>query len=203
MNDAGRFSKAFSSRKFLPPGRRSFLPDHFGDLSELRKTAASGGRKILMVACCDHGANPDTLSITQPGQLYIVQNMAATVPHAKATRLVPSLASIEYAVCFMKVRHAIVCGHLDCRLLPYWLKWHPTPTEGDEPAAKMEPPANALPTEPMVREHVLAQLANLQSHEFIQDKLREGRLRLHGWIVNDQTARIKSFDPQTGDFVPI
>jgi carbonic anhydrase len=201
MNDAGRFSQGLSSRKFLPPGRRSFLPDHFGEVSELRKTAASGGREILMVACCDHGTNPDTLSITQPGQLYIVQNMAATVPHAKATRLVPSLASIEYAVCFMKVKHAIVCGHLDCRLLSYWLKWHPPPAEDVEPEATTPP--SALPTETTVREHVLAQLANLESHEFIQDRLREGRLRLHGWIVNDHTARIKSFDPHTGDFVPI
>lgn len=154
-----------------------------------------------MVACCDHGTDPDTLSIARPGQLYIVQNMAAAVPHAKATRLVPSLASIEYAVCFLKVKHAIVCGHLYCRLLSHWLKWHPAPADHKHDAANL--PACAAPTEREVREHVLNQLANLQSHEFVQDKLREGRLHLHGWVVNDHTARIESYDPTSGDFVPI
>lgn len=201
MKDDPQRQGVRSSWKSLSPSRPSFDPDHFGKLSELRKTAASGAREILMVACSDHGTSPDNLSVTRPGQLYIVQNMAAAVPDAKATRALPTLASIEYAVCFMKVKHAIVCGHLNCRLLSQWLKSHSLQSDPEGPSAN--PSASATPNELVIRQHVVNQLTNLHSHEFIHERLLDGRLKLYGWVVNDQTARIRSFDPTSARFVPI
>ena len=38
---------------------------------------------------------------------------------------------------------------------------------------------------------------------FIRDRLDANVLKLHLWIVNDQTARKLAYDPRLGDLVPI
>ncbi|QEG37599.1 carbonic anhydrase [Bythopirellula goksoeyrii] len=57
--------------------------------------------------------------------------------------------------------------------------------------------------EGLVGEHALFQLENLQMHPFIRDRLDAKLLKLHLWIVNDQTARTLAYTPHLGDLVPI
>jgi hypothetical protein len=42
-----------------------------------------------------------------------------------------------------------------------------------------------------------------QANPFIREKLDAKELKLHLWIVNDETARIMAFDPVLGALVPI
>ena len=57
--------------------------------------------------------------------------------------------------------------------------------------------------ERLICEHALFQLENLQMHPFIRDRLDASLLKLHLWIVNDETARILAYNPHLGDLVPI
>ncbi len=109
-----------------------FNPDFFGTYRELRDCAATGGQEILLIACSDHGTAPDNLSFAETGRLVIVQNMAASIPKAGHAYGMAALGSIEYAIGLMNVQHAVVCGHLGCRIIPHWLKSRPGVTVSQE-----------------------------------------------------------------------
>ena len=55
----------------------------------------------------------------------------------------------------------------------------------------------------MVRENVIAQLANIQTHPSVRLALEEGRVTLHGWIYDIESGRIDAFDGSTGTFVSL
>jgi len=43
----------------------------------------------------------------------------------------------------------------------------------------------------MVRENVIAQLANLKSHPSVRLALEQGRLALHGWVYDIESGSIE------------
>ena len=55
----------------------------------------------------------------------------------------------------------------------------------------------------MVRENVIAQLANIQTHPSVRLALEEGRVALHGWIYDIESGCIDAFDGSTGKFVSL
>ena len=57
--------------------------------------------------------------------------------------------------------------------------------------------------EAMVRENVIAQLANIQTHPSVRLALEEGRVTLHGWIYDIESGLIEAFDGSTGTFVSL
>lgn len=187
---------------------------HFGNLSELLRSAAAGPQNILLLACADHGTAPDNVSFARPGTFYIVQNMGASVPGVSDPFSETTLANIQYAICHINVKAVIICGHLGCNvirnditkfakcekqneLFRLWSKAHET-IDKHYPNTTPDQKANLL-----VREHLLFQLENLESHEFVQTRLNDGRLKLHCWLVDDETARVRNYDPVIGQFTSV
>ncbi len=48
----------------------------------------------------------------------------------------------------------------------------------------------------MVRENVIAQLANLQTHPSVRLALEEGRIALHGWVYDIESGSIAALTAQ-------
>jgi carbonic anhydrase len=57
--------------------------------------------------------------------------------------------------------------------------------------------------ESMVRENVIAQLANLKTHPSVRLALEQGRLALHGWVYDIESGSIDALDGATNRFVPL
>jgi carbonic anhydrase len=55
----------------------------------------------------------------------------------------------------------------------------------------------------MVRENVIAQLANIQTHPSVRLALAQGRLTLHGWVYDIETGLIEALDGTTSRFVTL
>lgn len=112
------------------------------------------------------------------------------------------------------LRHAVVCGHLGCQVIEYWLKKTNTKDSRSPQSRFLATTVEAVnDTYPdltgreyidrLICEHALFQLENLQMHQFIRDRLEANTLKLHLWIVNDQTARILSYNPRLSTLMPI
>lgn len=124
-------------------------------------------------------------------------------------------ASVEYAVAALQVADIVICGHSDCGAMSAiatckcldhmpavagWLRYADSARVVNEARQHADQPTKVAA---MVRENVIAQLANIQTHPSVRLALQEGRVTLHGWIYDIESGRIDAFDGSTGAFVPL
>jgi carbonic anhydrase len=171
--------------------------------------------ETLFITCSDSRINPNLITQTSPGDLFIIRNAGNIVPPNGAP-VGGEAATIEYAVEALKVREIIVCGHTHCgavdglmnpdkvESLPRvseWLK-HADATRRvmQQNYAHLTGPAllNAS-----VQENVLIQIDNLRTHPSVAAGLSAGTLRLHAWVYKIDTGEVFAFDPAERQFLPL
>jgi len=197
----------------LDSSLHKFNPDHFGGLDDFLSTADSKERDTLMIACSDQGTAPDNVSFAGTDRFFVLQYIAGCVPRPEDSESFQ--ASIRVGFNRYDLRHAVVCGHLGCNVIRNWLKDRSSGNainslQADFYTAAVNAVDTAYPhltgqayVNRLVCKHALFQLENLQENRLIREKLDANLLRLHLWIVNDETARILAFNPHTGELFPI
>ena len=55
----------------------------------------------------------------------------------------------------------------------------------------------------MVCEHVLCQIDNLLTHFYVADRVQQRVTDLHGWVLDDETARVHGYSFAQSAFLPI
>ena len=103
--------------KRLLDGYANFRKGRYASESERYLKLGEGQQKptIMMIACCDSRAAPETIFDAGPGEMFVVRNVANLVPpytpdgghHATS-------AALEFAVLSLGVRHLVVMGHGRC-----------------------------------------------------------------------------------------
>lgn len=82
----------------------------------------------------------------------------------------------------------------------HWLRYADSARVVNEARPHPDLPSKAAA---MVRENVIAQLSNLQTHPSVRLALEEGRIALHGWVYDIESGSIAAFDGATRQFVPL
>ena len=103
--------------KRLLDGYANFRKGRYASESERYLKLGEGQQKptIMMIACCDSRAAPETIFDAGPGEMFVVRNVANLVPpytpdgghHATS-------AALEFAVLSLAVEHIVVMGHGRC-----------------------------------------------------------------------------------------
>ncbi|MGD8736246.1 MAG: carbonic anhydrase, partial [Anaerolineae bacterium] len=153
----------------------------------------------------DSRIDPDLITSSQPGDLFVARTIANVVPPFGSGAIGVG-AAIEYAVLHLNVEHLVVCGHTDCGGIhalgthidlsrePHLARW----IDYARPA-KTKVDASGLPQDArhlsMVRENVLLQLENLHSYDPVRHGERNGTLVLHGWVYYVDTGQVEMYDP--------
>lgn len=188
----------------------------FDSKRELFEKLQAGQRPLaLFITCADARINPNLLTQTEPGELFVLRNAGNLVPPFG-----PSTggegATIEYAIKRLMVRDVIVCGHSHCGAmqalftpgaldeLPQvaaWLK-HASPC-----VELLQVRAASLPAAEMARlvaeQNALLQLDHLRTYPLVQKAIAEGRLRLHAWVYEFERGEVAAYDDQQQCFSPL
>jgi carbonic anhydrase len=87
-----------------------------GDHSVMRYLANYGQQpEIMVVACCDSRVDPALILQCDPGDLFVVRNVANIIPpFEKDTGYHGTSAALEFGICRLKVKHLIILGHTQC-----------------------------------------------------------------------------------------
>ncbi|MCO7260479.1 carbonic anhydrase [Dickeya zeae] len=201
--------------KEIIDGFLKFQKDAFPERSKLfRDLATQQNPRALFISCSDSRLVPELVTQREPGDLFVIRNAGNIVPSYGPEPGGVS-ASVEYAVAALKVADIVICGHSDCGAMTAiatckcldhmpavanWLLYADSARVVNESRSHPDQPAKVAA---MVRENVIAQLANIQTHPSVRLALEEGRVALHGWIYDIGSGRIDAFDGTTRAFVSL
>lgn len=171
--------------------------------------------EALFITCADSRINPNLITQTEPGDLFIVRNAGNIMPpHGAPTG--GETATVEYAVEVLGIRNIVICGHSQCGAMKALLSG-----EGLEnlPAVRTWC-AHAEATRRIVKqkyrhlsgdelaiaateENVLVQMNNLSTHPCVAARLASGELKIFGWYYDIGSGQILQFDQSRGHFTEI
>ena len=201
----------------LVEGIHQFQRDSFSQDQGLFETLVEGQNPLaLFITCSDSRIDPNRLTQTKPGELFIQRTAGNIVPPYGAVHG-GEAATIEYAVAALKVRDLIICGHSHCGAMGGLLNpdavekmpavqnylQHAESTKRivEENYEHLTDPAKRLTL--TVEENVLVQLENLRTHPSVAAAIGRGELKLHGWVYKFETGDVFAFNPDKGQFLPI
>ncbi len=100
----------------LLAGFRSFRTHYYERRPQLFETLQHGQNpEVMVIACSDSRVDPAVLTQSEPGELFVVRNVANIVPPFKPDGFHHGTsAALEFAVRDLGVSHIIILGHSQC-----------------------------------------------------------------------------------------
>lgn len=196
-------------------GIHEFQENIFSEQQELFERLADGQNpETLFITCSDSRINPNLLTQTEPGELFILRNAGNIIPPWGANG--GEGATIEYAIRAIGVKDIIVCGHTHCGAmaglldpnaledLPALRRWleHAGSTASIVRDKYGDESGEELLTD-TVKENVLCQIDNLRTHPSVAAGLARGTLKLHGWVYKFETGDVYAYHPHERKFLAI
>jgi carbonic anhydrase len=197
-------------------GYRTFKGPEFAETHALFAELADIGQspKAVMIACCDSRVHPALITQAEPGELFLVRNVANIVPPYEPDGAQHGTsAALEFAINGLGIRNVIVMGHAKCggvraliegergatdigEFIPQWMS-----TARDAYHAVSCDHTSTEDLAPLVeREVVRMSLKNLRTFPWIADLERKGELALHGWYFDIGPSELLVLDEKTGEF---
>ncbi len=195
--------------KALLEGYRRFRAGAWRQNADLFNRLACDGQapRAIVIACADSRQDPQFIFDAQPGELFVVRNVAALVPaYAPDSGYHGTSAALEFAICALKVQQVIVMGHAQCGGVHALIDGAPE-TCGDFVQPWMEIARTA-------RQHALqhsgsraeclmmaevetvrVSMANLLTFPWIHDRVERGEIEIHGLYFDVATGALSRVRP--------
>jgi carbonic anhydrase len=176
--------------------------------------------EVMIIACSDSRVDPAQIFDVDPGEIFVVRNVAALVPPFETTPGHHGVsAALEFAVQVLRVREIIVLGHGMCGGCKAALTQELRGTEPghggfvadwiallddarNEVAAEMG--TEGRPAErAMEQAGVRVSLANLRTFPCVQHKEANGSLTLRGAFFAISDGVLHLLDEPSGQFQPM
>ena len=173
--------------------------------------------QVMVIACSDSRVDPAQIFDVDPGEIFVVRNIAALVPPFETTPGQHGVsAALEFAIQFLHVKEVVIMGHGMCGGCKAALTQD---LHGSEPGqggfianwikmldAPRKPIAEALGTTGRQAERAMEQaavkvsLANLRTFPCVQEKEARGSLRLRGAHFAISDGVLYLLDEPSGEF---
>ena len=204
----------------LMRGYRSYRDGTYPQSRGLIEDLVTRGQRpqVAVVACSDSRVDPAILFQADPGDLFMVRNVANLVPPMEEEGTYHGTsAALEFAVLGLGVKHIVVLGHAHCggirlmmqpdpydssfKFVPAWVSMLTaahrrvvaTMAQADDTARVRACEQNA----------VLVSLENLTTFPWVSERIQSGELQLHGLYVDIAGPSLSVYDWEEGKFVPV
>lgn len=203
--------------KDIIEGVLNFRKAEYPQRKALFNTLASGqSPDVLFITCSDSRVDPNLLTGSDPGDLFICRNAGNIVPpHSNQTG--GMTASIEYALAVLGTQHIIICGHTDCgavkgamnldavKGLPHVTEWLSHCRSVMEIIRERHDLESGSAIEPChqgeaIEENVYQQVQHLKTHPIVAAKLATGKVQIHGWVYDIESGDIRCCDHINNSF---
>ena len=179
-----------------------------GDQSIMHYLSEHGQKpKIMVVACCDSRVDPALILQCDPGDLFVVRNVANIVPpYEKDEMHHGTSAALEFAVTFLNIKHLILLGHSQCGgiqalinrsileqndFVSNWVSL--IKTETCEPKNEDDYAKQALHNS-----H-----SNCMTFPWIKKKVDAGDMFIHKWFFDIKSGQIVMYSDAEDAYIPL
>ena len=205
----------------LLKGYRRFRKDTYPrQRQRFEETAMEGQHpKLMVIGCSDSRVDPAQIFDVDPGDIFVVRNVAALVPPFETT---PGLhgvsAAVEFAVQMLEVRQIVVMGHGRCGGCKAALTedfasaekgaggfvadWINLLSEARKPVAAKHGTSGRKAELAMEFAAIRQSLANLRTFPWLAEKEAKGAIKLRGAHFSIMEGVLYSLDEDTGEFLP-
>lgn len=197
-------------------GLQEFRATYVSTHQDLLEQLAQGQKpRVLFVTCSDSRIDPNLLTHTDLGDLFVIRNAGNIIPPYGAANGGEG-AAVEYAIQALGIEQVVVCGHSHCGamkgllqlgeleatmpLVYDWLKH----AEATRRLVKDNYPDRNKEEllEIAVAENVLTQIENLKTYPVVRSRLFQGKLKLYAWIYLIETGEVLAYDPESHSYIP-
>ncbi|MBD2841757.1 carbonic anhydrase [Erythrobacter rubeus] len=205
----------------LLKGYRRFRADTYPrQRARFEETIAQGQHpKLMIIGCSDSRVDPAQIFDVDPGEIFVVRNVAALVPPFETTPGQHGVsAAVEFAVQMLEVKQILVMGHGRCGgckaaltrsfegsdrgsggFVADWIKLL---DEAREPVARKHGTNGRKAELAMEFAAIRQSLANLRTFPWLAEKEQSGALKLRGAHFSIREGVLYSLDEETGEFLP-
>lgn len=206
----------------LVQGYKQFRKKYFEDPSHTAfdELVRCGQRpKVLIIACSDSRVDPAIVTNSQPGDLFVVRNVANLVPPYEDDSTYHSTsAALEFGVCNLEVEHIIVFGHSQCGGIGalvegsnniinkkgFISKWIELARPAYETVNKHHFDSDINQKIVLCSKYSLINsFYNLYTFPWIEKRVKNGSLTLHAWYFDLSTGIIHSFEHKENRFIEL
>jgi carbonic anhydrase len=188
-----------NSYKKLLEGNKRWAHDQVeADPQYFKKLVPVQTPDYLWIGCSDSRVPAETITGSEPGDIFVHRNIANLVVHTDLNLL----SVLEYAVKILKVKHIVLCGHYGCGgikssmeniaygYVDNWLRnIKEIYVKYAEELEKIQDPETRLNR--LVEINVVEQVRNLCKTKVVQLALEDKSLEVHGWVYGMKDGVIK------------
>ncbi len=175
--------------------------------------------KLLIIGCSDSRVDPAQIFDVDPGEIFVVRNVAALVPPFEVTTGQQGVsAAVEFAVQMLEVAQIVVMGHGRCGGCQAALtkafesadhgeggfiaNWVGLLDQARDNVARKHGTTGRKAELAMEFAAVRQSLDNLRTFPWIAEKETAGALKLRGAHFSIAEGTLYSLDEETGAFLP-
>lgn len=198
-----------NSFKKILQGYQTFREKYaLGDNSVMQYLSNNGQQpQIMVVSCCDSRVDPALILQCDPGDLFVVRNVANIIPpYEKDEAHHGTSAALEFGVCFLKVKDLILLGHSQCGGIQALLS-----NSGSHPhdfitnwVSLIKPVNNDLQDADSCAKSSLNQSRqNCLTFPWIKDKFVQNQLTIHLWFFDVKEGQIFIYSDKESQYQPL
>lgn len=168
----------------------------------------------LFLTCSDSRIDPNRVTNTLPGELFIIRNIANIVPpYRDSSEYLSTTSAVEYAVLMLGVKNIIVCGHSNCGgcfaslqpaelldRLPHTQKWLELMAPVRDFIDCQDTESPILKEVMMEQANVLYQIQHLLTFPYVKEKVDQGQLQLAAWYYVIESGEVFVYNEKSDEF---
>lgn len=168
-----------------------------GDQSIMQHLAYHGQKpETMIIACCDSRVDPSLILQCEPGDLFIVRNVANIVPPYESDEgHHGTSAALEFGICYLNVKNLIILGHSQCGgvqalLNSASLKQNDFITRW---VSLIDTHTSIQDADVYAKEALSISYRNLLTFPWIQERIAQKKLAIHLWFFDIKEGEIYDY----------
>lgn len=179
-----------------------------GDKSIMQYLSHYGQKpEVMVVACCDSRVDPALILQCDPGDLFVVRNVANIIPpYEKDDAHHGTSAALEFGIRFLNIKHLILLGHSQCGGIQALLNAEDSNKNDfiSNWVSLIKPTdCDSTDSDDYAKQALKKSYQNCLTFPWINNKVIEQTLKIHLWFFDIKLGKIFTYSDNEDTYLPL